>query len=467
MMLYAVCLDPLLQHLTQVLKGLRISKNETKTVAVAYADDLKIFVTDPTDIPLITSALQNYARASGAQINTRKSKALAIGPWDTTSKIMEINYVSEMKILGLVFTATTAESSVKTWTEVTNRVRAIAREAYPREMCTAQRVQYAHTYVLSTIWHTAQILPSTANAIRQITTAVTWFVWQGRIFKFPTTTLYKTPAEGGLGLIDINTKCTVLLITRMRIQSEQNGSLTADWLTRWMLTGSPANPPNLNGIPARLRYIRTYALERAYIPPTMKSQKSRNRKREVYNTLRRIATAGVAPPVVRIMRIHPTTQGETVWRNINNTWLEERVKSKWYIVAHDLLPTNERLYKIRLTATEACKLCGKTDTLKHRTTGCGDKAKIWQWTRNRIAWIIRTDPKWIVEDWLSKPDFTFWPPQRHRAVAWMLANMVYFTTHTHKEVTLQEYLDYLQRTIWKAYREERRMRQISNYLDVL
>jgi hypothetical protein len=35
MMLYALCLNPLLQHLTQVLKGLRISKNKTKTVAVA------------------------------------------------------------------------------------------------------------------------------------------------------------------------------------------------------------------------------------------------------------------------------------------------------------------------------------------------------------------------------------------------------------------------------------------------
>jgi hypothetical protein len=171
------------------------------------------------------------------------------------------------------------------------------------------------------------------------------------------------------------------------------------------------------------------------------------------------------------MRLHPTIQWETVRRNISNAWLEERVKSNWYIMVHDLLPTNERLYKIRLTTTEACKLCGRTYTLKHRITECGEKTIIWQWTRNRIAWFIRTDPQRILEVWLNKPDFTFWPPQRHRAVAWILANMVHFATHTHThthtEVSLQEYLDYLQRKRWKAYREERRMRQIGNYLDVI
>jgi len=47
MMLYAMCVDPLLRILEQKLTGIRIGKRDPKTVAVAKADDITIFVTTP------------------------------------------------------------------------------------------------------------------------------------------------------------------------------------------------------------------------------------------------------------------------------------------------------------------------------------------------------------------------------------------------------------------------------------
>ena len=50
MLLLALCVDPLLRILDQKLPGIRIGKRARKTVAAAYAGDITIFVTTPTDV---------------------------------------------------------------------------------------------------------------------------------------------------------------------------------------------------------------------------------------------------------------------------------------------------------------------------------------------------------------------------------------------------------------------------------
>jgi len=72
MLLFALCVAPLLRILNQKLPGIRIGKRARKTVVVAYADDITIFVTTPTDVPVISDAIQCYEKATGARLNTRK-----------------------------------------------------------------------------------------------------------------------------------------------------------------------------------------------------------------------------------------------------------------------------------------------------------------------------------------------------------------------------------------------------------
>jgi len=79
MMLYVMCPEPLLRILEQKLTRIRIGKRGPKSVEVAYADDITIFVTTPTDIPVIQEAIHCYEKATGARLNTRKSGALAVG----------------------------------------------------------------------------------------------------------------------------------------------------------------------------------------------------------------------------------------------------------------------------------------------------------------------------------------------------------------------------------------------------
>jgi hypothetical protein len=58
------------------------------------------------------------------------------------------------------------------------------------------------------------------------------------------------------------------------------------------------------------------------------------------------------------------------------------LKSEWYVVIHEPLPINDRLYRIALTDTDRCHTCGQKDTMAHRT--------ILRLTHVRLAMIFRT-----------------------------------------------------------------------------
>ena len=81
-----------------------------------------------------------------------------------------------------------------------------------------------------------------------------------------------------------------------------------------------------------------------------------------------------------------------------------------YRVVHDILPMNERLHRINRSPTEACRHCGKTDTIGHRLTECGEGSWLWNWTKRRIATMLRTIPDRIPDEWLTHPQFKIWPP---------------------------------------------------------
>jgi len=139
----------------------------------------------------------------------------------------------------------------------------------------------------------------------------------------------------------------------------------------------------------------------------------------------------------------------------------ETTRVAWYRVVHDILPTNERR-TINRSPTEACRHCGKTDTIGHRLTECGEGSRLWNWTKRRIATMLRTIPDHIPEEWLTHPQFKICPPQRCHAVLWMLAQLTAFRTQQNRDLMLQDFLDFLQRTRWKLYQAARGKASVGN-----
>ena len=116
-------------------------------------------------------------------------------------------------------------------------------------------------------------------------------------------------------------------------------------------------------------------------------------------------------------------------------------RANWYKVIHDIIPTNERFHRIRMSPTDNCKEYGRTHTLSHRLTECGEGRAMWEQTKTIIARMLRMTPAHIADEWLLRPHFRLWPTQRHRAVPWVLSRCVNFRTHHHRNLKPHELMD--------------------------
>jgi len=126
-----------------------------KTTVVASADYVTMFVTSPTDIPTTQQALYCFDLASGAKLNIGKSRALAIGPWDTSVRIMDFPYHTEAKLLGFHITSNVQDSAHNSWTINTARTHAQSQDAYYRDLSLDKGINYAYDYLMARVWYLA------------------------------------------------------------------------------------------------------------------------------------------------------------------------------------------------------------------------------------------------------------------------------------------------------------------------
>ena len=150
MLLFALVLNPLICLSKRQHTGIRTGLRTTKTAVVTYADDFTIFVKAPADIQIIGDLLLTYERATGACFNTRKPKTMAAGSWDIPMDMMDFPYYREITILAFRFTSTVARSQNVIWSRAVGKVKALARDAYGRDLCLKQRIHYVHNFLLST-----------------------------------------------------------------------------------------------------------------------------------------------------------------------------------------------------------------------------------------------------------------------------------------------------------------------------
>ena len=130
-----------------------------------------------------------------------------------------------------------------------------------------------------------QIFPLSRANSNRLTTIILWFIWQGTIFRVPTSTLQKTKQQGGWALVDIAAKCKTLLLNRMWVQSNKEGTATAAWLKEWNLSGPQENPPPRDRKLQQFEYLQLYARDMAYIPHPDRDESTKAFKKRIYKTL--------------------------------------------------------------------------------------------------------------------------------------------------------------------------------------
>ena len=119
MLLFTLCLDPLLSALHDRLIAPSKGRQKYRTAVIAYAYDVTIILRSPKVAAIVQEEIRNYETASGAKLNIHKSKAMALGSWNTAQNIMGIQYQTVLRVLGVHMTQTTHQSAPISWATVT------------------------------------------------------------------------------------------------------------------------------------------------------------------------------------------------------------------------------------------------------------------------------------------------------------------------------------------------------------
>lgn len=107
-----------MQPLDKGLRGIKAWRDNSKVTAAAYADDVKVFLSTTEDAGKIQQILSTYEEVAGAKFNTQKSRELALGNSDDATKILDIPYSKEIKILGFKFTNRENIAARESWSNV-------------------------------------------------------------------------------------------------------------------------------------------------------------------------------------------------------------------------------------------------------------------------------------------------------------------------------------------------------------
>ena len=105
-----------------------------------------------------------------------------------------------------------------------------------------------------------------------------------------------------------------------------------------------------------------------------------------------MAMAATTTRGIRIETLHPTSKWSRIWRNLHFAWISDILRSAWYAAIHDILPTNDRIYRIALTDSY----------------DCGVGKDMWLCTHIRLAMIFRTIASYIPGDRPFRPS-SIWP----------------------------------------------------------
>jgi hypothetical protein len=233
------------------------------------------------------------------------------------------------------------------------------------------------------------------------------------------------------------------------------------------LSAKGTNPLFRDVIPESLEYLRCFAMDSVYVEEQGTMGPKRAYKRRLYNTLYDMNRRATGIQEMCMTKLWPTTDWNTAWKNIHITPVPGATKAAWYKAINDILPTNDRLYRIRISPADKCNNCGMHDTVLHRLIECGEGPQIWQWTTQKFVLILRTIPTRIPSDWLLRPQCTLWPPTRRRAFMWILANVVFFRTGPNRELTQRDFMNVVWENKQKLYHTVKRRILVANYLRAL
>ena len=198
--------------------------------------------------------------------------------------------------------------------------------------------------------------------------------------------------------------------------------------------------PYVKKIPKTLEYLHRNDMESTYTTPRGTSETSKSYKRRLYTSHLTIIRATAGHPEMRAEKLRPNIDRAQTSKNLNEVPVPETTRGVWYRVIHEIIPTNERLHRITMVQTVTCRKRAWKETSRPPSTS------LW-WRKIDMGLFKNPNSEDIKDDSASdtwRLDNT--PSISHMASQETLAKVIIFRLQQKTNLTLQDYMDLLQRS---------------------
>merc|ERR1712240_948464 len=340
---------------------------------------------------VVDNVVKRFEKVSGAILSrNNKCKVLGFGNWARKLDwpIDWIKPVKFEKIFGIFICDDYDEMLKLNWDFRLKKVRAAIFAWSPRVLDSLQqRVDVIRMFGLSRVYYVASILPVPPNFVKKINSIMGKFIWtkSGRILRIALDDIKNKKLDGGLQLPCLASMANSLLVSQcVRLINSGDGK-SLQHLSFWLgdLLGSlipGLGQVNSAGvIPKYFNHIGELFAEMMISDTLTAGSLKAITNKTVYVEM----TSALPPPkVVRESNLDYSL----AWSRLHCSVVDARARDVMYLLIHNKLPIQERLFRIGLKNDPYCRVCAGAEIAdnEHFFCQCDGIVGAWTLVKNEI-----------------------------------------------------------------------------------
>ena len=378
--LFCYGLDPHLDWLENRLRGIPIYENLLSTSGIsretykliAYVDDVKPSITSLNEFSVVDRGSALFEAASGCILHrdpaSGKVKFLPLGRWKGTlsREDLPVNYIvlsDHLDMVGVKLLATYQKTRKVNCDELLDKVKNTTGSwKTGKFMPLTSRPHSVNTFCLSKVLFRCSSINLRVCDLTKIGSSVKSWLYSDQLEKPQELVLFKPRQVGGLGLISIQYKALSLLIRNFletAVNPKFQSNLYHEALYLWHvenrrdISQPPVSPYYDSDFFDSIKQVKEEGLL------NIRTMTMWYRVLTEENITHQQITSGAALIPCRIEAKNPQVDWERTWSLVTTSGLSSKQLTFIWKMVHDLLPTQVRLFRLKMpnTISEICTLC--------------------------------------------------------------------------------------------------------------
>ena len=288
-----------------------------------------------------------------------------------------------------------------------------------------QRIIVLNCFALSRIFYTASVLPITKSAVAAINTIVGGFIWKnsGKVLRIAREEIINREEKGGLALLDTESMCNSLITSQTFRIMKSSDLKSQKHLNFWMsdflediwqgpgqyVVSGNIESDHFNSVAGCVSKVRLLA--------------------NLDISLWRMLTNKSIYLAFSDQFSKPKIERESswdmtrVWRRLRLNRSSTYVHESSFLLIHNKLPIQERLFRIRLAPDPYCQYCpgAEIQDIKHYFVTCERVKSYWRWIKKlclALLGLIDIDDEILLK--------FYWPRSvNDREISWLVGQFTF------------------------------------------